>query len=215
MKLPILYAYRQTEDDGAELRYSLRSLNNITNWNGEVYIVGDVPSWIQGVHHKRPFKRSHDPYVDVAGKLYDVFADSELPDTFIYLNDDVYVTKKMTIKTYAEGEINPTENGYHKNSLRMTKTWLQENGYPVLNYDIHTPMIIERDKWLPIYQLFKDTGSKLQWRSLYGNIYGIKSEHYEDKKTYTAELPDAPIISTNYYTDELKELFTQKTRFEQ
>jgi hypothetical protein len=215
VKYPILLPYVHTQDDGKELKYCLRSLENIKNWNGNLYMIGDLPSWINKseIKHVIPSKRMTNPYLDVANKIYECFINPELPDNFIFMNDDIYITEPISVSAYNSGNIPDVITGMHKSSLYRTKIWLRKNGYNTLNYDTHTPMVINKEKWLKIYEVNKSNQQFMQWRSLYGNINGIESEFMTDKKTRTNKLMEGKIISTLFYTDELKKMFPIESRF--
>lgn len=216
-KYPIVITYKRTQDNGQELRYTLRSLKNIKNWNGDVWIVGDKPDWIQNVNHITG-RRSHHPYIDQEYAMLAVLAEPSIPDDFIYSMDDVYVVKPLKIVDMHQGDYltSADKRGYHHNQKKVTCDWLNAHGYTTLDYELHTPMLLNKQKRMEIHNILKPTmnGVMMKPRTLYGNIFSIGGDFYIDAKTKTHELPDQPIISTQFYTDQLDKLFPEPSIFE-
>ena len=216
VKYPALITYKKSGDGGKELRYTLRSLSNLTNFSGRVIIAGNTEPWLENVTHIPCRRTSHNPYLDAEYKILEALTSEGFPNDFIYINDDTYITEKMELKPLHGGQLERKGSGYHHSQKEKTKEWLEENGYTTLDYDIHTPMLMNKVKRLEVHNLIKSTfqGISLKPRSIYGNIFSIGGEEYTDAKTKTAVLPKAPIISTQFYTDELRTLFPKTSKFE-
>lgn len=70
MKYPVVITYVSDKHGGKELKYALRSLSKVTNWNGEVYIVGDREKWFSAeIKHIRAGKLHFNPWLDQAKKV--------------------------------------------------------------------------------------------------------------------------------------------------
>ena len=216
VKYPALIVYKKSGDGGKELRYTLRSLSNLTNWNGKVYLAGEKEDWLQNVTYIPCRRTSHNPYLDAEYKILAALTTEGFPDGFIFINDDTMVCERMELKPLHGGQLERKGPGYHHSQKEKTKEWLEENGYTTLDYDIHTPMLMNKAKRLEVHNIVKPTmdGVSLKPRSIYGNIFNIGGEEYTDAKTKTFVLPKAPIISTQFYTDELKTLFPKPSKFE-
>lgn len=214
MKVPVVIPYIHTADSGLELKHSLRSLKNITNWNGEVYILGDSEAWfsdkINHIHIKRQFGK---PYFDQINKMLSSL--NRLPEQFIASMDDVYITTPTEIKFYYKGELNGDKMGYHGRSLLETKKFL--NQPEALDFEVHAPFLVEKSKLKQVFDLILASPQKnvLQWRSIYGNTFNPEAVLIEDKKTKTSELKQGDIISTNFYTSQLDKLFPEPSVYEQ
>lgn len=217
MKYPVLIPYIHTPDNGEELRHALRSLKNITNWNGEVYIVGDKEHWfsdrINYIANKRVWGA---PYLDQEKKM--LYASEKIDGDFIVSMDDVYITEPTKIGAYNAGELKDEQGGYHKLSKSITLKYLKDQGYTnIIDFETHTPMLVNNTLFsTTLYEILKHSRSSkmLQWRSVYGNGWAIDSKEIVDKKTRNDMLPDGPIISTNYFVPTLKDLFPEKSEFE-
>lgn len=212
---PICLPYIRTLDHGQELRYSLRSLENISNFNGEVFIVGDSEVWFNNIHHIK-LRRSHrQPYLDQVLKLK--LALEYLPEIFIASMDDIYIMEPTKIGFYHQGILTDEDRTPHKKTKSNTKKLLNEMGIDSpLDHEVHYPMLVERDKLSEILDIILNHPLKyaLQWRSLYGNIYKPDSQLVEDKKTKTRLLKEGNILSTNHYTPELHMHFPVASKYE-
>jgi hypothetical protein len=216
-KLPVLYIYRRTNDAGQELRYSLRSLKNIKNFNGKVFVAGDTEDWFTNITHI-PIKASHySPYKDAENRMVAALNDQRLPDDFIFMNDDFYVTEPAVVRDMNWGEISDDQpRSFHRKALLHTKKWLQERNLPTLNYGLHVPMIINRQRRFDVHQKIKTTvdNRPLLARTVYGNMFNLGGEFYEDRKTKTSTLPEGAFISTQGFTAELHKLFPDPSPYE-
>lgn len=210
-----IYIYKGTSDKGQELRHSIRSLSNVKNWNGEVYVCGDSENWFKGIKVIDNFIPSKDPHQDAFNKRHAI-AVSYAPDDFIYMNDDIYITEETIVEPLHQGsllsEVSP--NNWQKIKNR-TKTFLNTCGIKdPKDYDIHVPMILNKQKMAEVISIQQGIEHTLAFRSLYGNLYKIGGIHYEDRKTHSDQLLDGRFISTRSFTRELEKLFPEPSNFE-
>ncbi len=181
--MDIVYVCRK--GDNEELRYSIRSVvKNLPE--SRVWVVGYKPDWYVG---------DFIPVEDTSGKFNNIrlalLAAANHPKVsknFIYMNDDFFLIKPIKrLKTYSGGllsdkvaryrQINPT-SGYVI-SLKKTMECLNRLGIKnPIDYDIHVPMILNKQKLIDIAYL------PFQTRSIYGNFYQIASETITDVKRY-------------------------------
>lgn len=220
-KYPVVYIYRKTDKRGDELRHSLRSLTNLKEFNGQVFIVGDSHDWFSDEITHIPLKvSSYSPYKDAESKWITACRDERIADDFIMMNDDYFITKPTKLPVMHRGEIEePLNRSMHTYALYKTKLYLQEEHgiEKPLNYAIHAPMLMNKQKRLHVSTLIRDSlthGHPLLARTVYGNLYNLGGELTQDKKTYTGVLKQGTFISTSFYTDELASLFPDKSIYE-
>lgn len=219
MKYPACYIYKRTSDKGKELRYSMRSLKNITNWNGEVFVCGDKEDWFSDeVTMINGFTRHHHKHKDVGGKRMAIVNDKRVPDEFIYMNDDFIIMMPTAIKPLHQGElqVKPTANHWQQMKLR-TRFYLLGKGIKnPKDYDIHVPIILSKQKIKELRELIGEQSEHQQmcFRSLYGNIFNIGGSYYKDRKTVSNKLLTGALLSTRIYAPELEVKFPDKSRFE-
>lgn len=216
MKYPVLIPYKQTLDDGQELRYTLRALKNIKQWNGEVILCGDKPDWVKNVTHVKA-RPSNNRYIDAELKIR---AGLEVaPETFILTNDDIFCCEPTEIKDWYAGELKQTGAGPHQANRLYTRNWLLERGYEPLDYSLHTPMIMNRDKRKQVSEIVMQDHSREQFRTLlartlYGSIFIKDPELRADHKIRGAEFVKNDIVSTGSFMSELSDLFPEQSKFE-
>lgn len=212
MKYPAIYIYKKTSDKGRELKYSIRSLANLTNWNGQIFVVGDKEDWFDNITVIEA-EKSAQPHLDRNLKIASVIKNKNIPDDFIFMNDDFYIMEKTELKPMYQGLLSTKELGNWANSKRETSAYLEATGVrEPLNYDIHVPMVFNKDKLSEVMSIAGET--TLLPRSLYGNLFSIGGVEYKDQKTRTDKLAKAPFVSTNRYTPELDKSFPNKSEFE-
>lgn len=215
MKLPAVYAYKRTSDQGKELRYSIRSLSNLTNWNGQVFVIGDSEAWFSQKIQLIEAPKSADKYADSQGKLLAATQHKRIPDNFIYMNDDFYITTSTEASPLYDGKLIATNNKNRWQQTKAnTKAYLEQQGIQEpLDYDIHTPIVFNKQDLAAALAICNEQPN-LQIRSLYGNLYKVGGKQYADKKTSTFKLPKAKYISTRMFSPELQKLFPNKSEFE-
>ncbi len=217
MKYPVCYIYKRTSDKGKELRYSMRSLKNITNWNGEVFVCGDKEDWFSDrITMIDGFKRSHIKPIDTRNKVKAILDDERVADDFIFFNDDFFITKPIEIEPLYDGKLKEFKG--HNTWLRTkskTRDFLIEQGIKdPKNYEVHAPIIYNKQKRLEIMRVQESAGVTLASRSLYGNIYKIGGKQYKDRKTTTGKLLEGEILSTRRWVEDLRTHFPEPSEFE-
>lgn len=215
--MPVLIPYKKTQDRGMELKHVLRSLTNLKEWDGRVYISGDKEDWFKNIIHI-PRSRTHgNPHRDVEFKILAALQSDFFPDEFILMNDDIYCMEPTEIKPLYRGILVGSTTNYYQRSKKRTAEYLRDKGIAEpMDYEVHAPMIMNRERRLEISHLLQSSfnGTPLQARSVYGNLFNVGGEVYEDKKTKTRELKKGIYISTQFYTDELQKLFPKKSNYE-
>lgn len=219
MKYPVVIPYVRTQDGGQELKYTLRSLKNLTEWNGEVFIIGDREDWFRNITHIPNKTRSYSPYEDVENKVLLALRDRRIPDDFIFTNDDIYITRKTTIKNWHRGELPKEGKGYHMKAKIATRSFLISKGIEnPLDFSVHAPMILNKQKRMEVHKIVKRSlrGTALLARTIYGNMFIDPKDMVKtkDKKTKTSKLMSGAVISTQYFTDELSDKFPEESKFE-
>ncbi len=123
---------------------------------------------------------------------------------FIYMNDDFFLIRPVErLGNYNGGclsdkitkyrQIDPTSR--YVISLKKTLEYLKKSGIKdPLDYDLHVPMVINKEKFLEIAYL------PFQARSIYGNIYNITSAKMHDVKRYhkTSPMSDLSYLGNEY-----------------
>lgn len=174
--------------NGEELKYSLRS---IAKWypNNKVWIVGYKPSWCVNVNYI-PIKEKNEKWKNLVNDLIEVCNNQEVSENFIYMNDDFFaITPTIPLDQLVEsnmGLLSKQINLYER-SKKPKNNWqkafknvdmlMNKIGIcgPYYNYESHTPLRINKQKFLEIIQNpavvdFIKTPNVLHYRTLYKNF---------------------------------------------
>jgi hypothetical protein len=196
-RINIDFAYICREGSNEELRYSLRSVDNSFP-KSNVWVVGGRPDWYSGKHIQT--KQNDHKYNNAIENLQAICDSKDISDTFVLMNDDFYIIKKIDkivdyhggsllnkIKKYEK--INPGAN-YTKKLLATYKKIKSLGIEEPLDYELHIPMIMEKDK----LRQSLSYGENLLWRSIYGNLFNVVGEEIEDVKVYVK----GPLLLKSY-----------------
>lgn len=182
-----------------ELRYSLRSIDQYFD-HRDVFIVGDLPDWIQNVNHidvKDVFAKVHGgKFKNVIRKIIGACQDDRVSEDFVLMNDDFFFLKKTDgIVPYASGSLQSLINRYgandrnqYLNALKRTMRLLNKAGIsdPV-NYAVHYPIVFNKKKFLQLTDEVDWQEKPASWRTLYGNLFKIGEVERTDPKISSLE----------------------------
>ena len=223
----IVYILRE-DIDPEELRYSLRSLDNFPH--RLVWFVGGKPEGItpdRQIVHKQQGPTKWDL---IKSSMLRVTKEEELSASFFLFNDDFFIMKPFTGTwiNYIDGTLadrveqfrkeNPWLNPYAR-TLFKAEQELKSLGASTFNFDVHLPMLFEKDKIGTIMRC-----SSPQMRSVYGNLTGCEHRQHKDVKVYDMDkVPKCPdFLSTNDNTfkngkvgEFIRATFAKPSRFEQ
>ena len=181
-----------------ELRYSLRSLEMFGKNIKDVYIVGNKPYFI---NDKIKWIETYDigyPSVNHWYKVRKFFKTTNI-DKAVYMMDDVFFTKEVDFDNYPlyqRGDLVDIPNdgdSYHK-CLINTKNELKDMGKNTINFEVHCPIIYERNKFLNLTDIFNTLRKKhknfVGVRSLYANYYNMNGPFTKDVKIRGRHMDD-------------------------
>lgn len=226
--IPVVYKVGPHE--GPELRYSLRSLQNIDH--GQVWILGRKPDWIANVRvvetttKATKYKRL---WMDLA-----IFVNHpDTPDRFAMFDDDFFAVRPTTIPTWWQPDLKPdkvVKNAWRRSGHGAGRTATYEllrewQVAPIRNYDLHVPMVVEKRKMAEVLELAGTQIKALQPRSLYANYYQVGGRRHRDVKIGNLEdvwHPNQSWVSTGDTSFEegavgqkLRDLFPDPSVFEE
>jgi hypothetical protein len=169
-----------------ELRYSIRSAVKNLKFDN-LWVVGGKPDWYVGNHLEVIQNKSK--YANARNNLRAICNSTEISDSFILMNDDFYIINKVDNVPYMHGglladKIKKYENltGDTRYVLMLKRTLLSLSrriNKDVLDYELHVPMVMEKEKLLVIIEL-PDL-----WRSRYGNTFDVGGIEIDDVKVYS------------------------------
>lgn len=222
--MDIVYFVKDTKEN-EELKYSLRSLKNLQYDN--VWFFGGRPNGLRPDKAVRVLQNQPTKY-DNVHVMYSWVLNSEVSDDFIMFNDDFFVMDKVA-------EVLPAHRGSlyeyivkvednnggmtaYTRRLRRTTKALEEAGLSTRCYELHIPMVFNKEKLRAALNKFPGLNGV---RSIYGNMY-YEGNRIPDCKVFKQgqPLPEGPFLSTSdstwkYYIGEgIKRKFDTPSRFE-
>lgn len=216
-----VYICRPGENE--ELKYSIRSVDKNLS-HDRIWIIGYKPNWYTGNYVEVEDKSVK--LENIRNCLSVVTKVGAISDDFVLMNDDFYILKPMgTLPTYHGGFLDDKISRYvaHSGSTRYTRVLgeasrdLKKRGIKQpLDYDIHTPMIMNKLKLKEI------VGMNMAPRSTYGNIFNIGGTQIEDVKIYkynnTVDMSPGVLSTEDNSLKLVKEMlekeFSEPTRYE-
>ena len=224
-KLDVVYVVKDSAFND-ELRYSLRSVEQNLPHNRVIFYGGkpvgshpDIAILVKQIgKHK---------YQKVANMLFSI-----AEDDFILMNDDFFVLNKIDKLPYyysddlekLSGRISAAHGGPSAYTRRIdaTRKWLKESKYATRNYELHVPIIFNREKLRRIFDI--NTEHKYATRSLYCNVDKVMGKKSQDMKIFDLDkLPrfsDTFVSTTDLSFAEgqvgkfIRALFKDKSRYE-
>lgn len=179
-----------------EIRYSLRSLEMYGKNIKDVYIVGYKPHFL---NNKIKWIEAYDiGYASVNHwfKVRKFFTKTNI-DKGLYMMDDIFFTKEFDAENYPyyqRGDLKDIKiTSTYNRSLNNTLVELEKYNKPTLNFEVHCPIIYEKDKFLELTDKFNDLRKKykqfIQPRSFYSNFNNIEGIYTDDVKFRYDETP--------------------------
>jgi hypothetical protein len=192
--MDVVYICRSGPNE--ELRYSIRSVEKHMP-HRSIWVIGQKPEWYQGNFIEVENYKAK--YLNARANLKALVNSKDISEDFILMNDDFFIMRKIEAVSYfyhgtlderAEANEQLTSTGSYTRLLQRTNDQLVKMGVKSpLNYELHIPMRINKEKFKKILK-YEDC----LWRSLYGNIYAVGGIEKEDVKVY----PPGPRTPKSY-----------------
>lgn len=228
-KYDIVYILKAGSSPG-ELRYSLRSVEANMD-HGKVWFYCGQPDGLRPDESVPSRQIGLSKWERTRYSLRQVCQNDSITKKFWLFNDDFYVMAPMEkAVVYHRGQLedhirsiesrrNGRRSGYSGN-LRMCMDQLQAAGLTTIDYALHVPMLVDREKMLETLDMFPGCP---MFRSLYGNYAKVGGKYHEDVKTVDPNkiIPeDADFFSTSNKAfagrvlDQLKQRFPEQCKYE-
>lgn len=174
-----------------ELRYSLRSLEKFITGIGRVFIAGRIPPWITNVTHIEHPDVHACKERNIMEKISKACMHPDLSGQFLHVHDDHFALAPAhadNIPNWASNQLAALANSIrpgnnYKQAVLNTVQALTERGHPQWNFDIHTPIIYDREKFpkiMAMYDWIKPRGFVV--KSLYANTLHLDPVYLTDVK---------------------------------
>lgn len=181
----VVIPFKASAADGNELIYALRGWEENYPELQKVIIIGDTPNFalsdkVVVISHT---SESDNPQIDVAHKMALAIASEEVPETFIWSNDDIYPTTHVLpadmLMLRANGLLQDSKgtNLYNKNRVNTINS-LQKDELNIFDYATHSPVVFEKEKLAEVLEGYGclETGhliSSLYFNTWYPKVFPI------------------------------------------
>lgn len=242
--MDLVYIVKEDENN-EELRYSLRSVAKYLPQN-KIWIVGYKPSWVQNVEYIHT-EQNQGKWQNSVNNIIAACKNENISDDFVLMNDDFFATRPIqNLEESCNVALGTLEQAIEKyikhrsgwfDAFRRANELLEELNIekPYYNYESHSPIIINKKKFLefidlPQVQNFIKSNKVLHKRSVYKNINKItpkiltddvKIEKDTDTNAKTKisdwiSVYDGQIYNINYprLNKLLKDMFPMQCKYE-
>jgi len=166
--------------DDRELRYCLRSIEKHAKGLRRVWIVGHRPRWGRESDAVRFVERAEfdaPKESRISLKVLWAFENLDVTETVAFWNDDYVLTKDTDlplIPNYYSGGLWTKRRSPWGAARRATRAALIAAGLSARNYDIHVPILFEREKYIALGSWWS---KGYVGKSVYGNHYCHSNSH--------------------------------------
>jgi hypothetical protein len=220
----------ESKENNMEILYSLRSVQKNLVGVGQVFVVGFLPKFLKDVIHI-PLEDNPSPALkeqNIMRKIYAACKDKRLSNKFLMMNDDHFFNRPYAIDKIPNWKwmhLDGNGEGYRQ-SIRNTIDAL--GGGVQTNFDVHTPIIYDKKKFIKTMDEFDWTVFRgYVIKSLYANFNKLNGEELPDlkinrnlSKNHILTLIDRPVFSVGewglnvFMKQILQDLYPQKSRWE-
>ena len=177
----VCYVVKDTPEN-EELRYSLRSLQNLPNVRN-VWIFGGKPNFLVDKYHKRSFDQDGTKWENSAKIFWEIINDEDITEDFYLMMDDVFIMQPIQkFVNYSKTSMETHRHSVYYDEKRNVCMWLKAHHKPFRDFDLHRPFLYNRTK---VKELYPRYPKQTCFRSLYGNWYGIPTETHRDCKVFS------------------------------
>lgn len=200
----IVYIVKNSpENNSEELRYSLRSLENIPH--DKVILVGEKPDWARNVTHVA-VAQSDTKHVNWARNMATAALSDQVSDEFLMMNDDFFIMKAVQKMPalhfgYMRDVIACYEARYPEGSDYIARMKLlyellvAKDSHEPISYELHTPMVLSKKNVRSMYE--KSNGPLYQFRTYYGNMFNVGGTAVADVKIFKDPIHNDSLFNEN------------------
>lgn len=175
--MQFVWPYWEGGANGDELRWSIRSVEQLFQGRAKITIIGDKPDWYQGhvIRKKRvPASKPNRAFRDMLSKVFFIATHAEIDSECVWMMDDIYFLKPFTLEDIKLPRAEPwrrsTGNSWQKRKTASMEA-LAARGLPQHDYATHMPHWLEKSKLRTMFDDFNLHENTMLWEVLYGNLY--------------------------------------------
>lgn len=194
--IDIVIPFRSSQFEDKELFYCLKAIEKFLTGYRNIYIIGDKPKFEGNYIHIQAEDNGKNAQENILNKILVACDTPEISRNFLMMNDDHIMIQPMNVGTfqyYYYGDLHTAwlrknrsgKKGSYALLLKLTGEELEKHQYATYHFDIHVPIIYEKES-------FKRVMSMYPWKSSkYG--FAIKSLYANTLMIPGVELPDSTV----------------------
>lgn len=187
-----------------EIRFSLRSIEKHLQNYRNIWIVGEKHPHLTEINHISFPDKTTMPDTNIMYKVTRACEEKEISENFLFFNDDHYLLTNFDAATfpyYFDSTIKDFARPADAYTRRVKNTgkYLESKGLPDKFFDVHTPIIFNKAKFLEHVTNGPDWAFPNQYvmKSIYGNALQIEGEQFKDNKSDAPPGLKVKIFSTS------------------
>lgn len=178
-----------------ELRYCLRSIERYATGYDRIFVIGEDPGFLNGQVRFRPLAEIEaNKEARIASKILRTFEQTDIADDAVMFNDDYVLTAPVDLRAlpfYHRGELAsaiPCQGSVlYRAALGDTVGALRRANRPTLHYDVHMPMILNRQKFIGLRDWW--TRSEKSWQGFVcKSVYANNQDDIDSRFTVDCKL---------------------------
>lgn len=158
--IDIVYPLKRSRYSDNELKFSLRSVEkHLTGWN-KVWIIGDFPRWGNSELKYIATDFKHVKALNILENIKTACESHDISEDFLFMNDDHIFLENCDACTYPNYYSNEDKDEILKNRPfvdpyveMINETY--KSGVNMDYYDVHKPIIINKEKFLSMYRCIR------------------------------------------------------------
>lgn len=189
--MDIVYALGQGSIwNNNEIKYSLRSVQKHLTGFRDVYIIGILPEFLQGVKFIPFDDIQQNKESNIYKKILRACEEQSISDDFLFINDDHFLLQDFEIDKFPyyckgtmEGLLLRNKRGGYFRHVARTCRAMREKNKPTFYFDSHMPIVYNKQKFINITSQY-DWSGKVAYviKSLYCNSLEISPVMERDYK---------------------------------
>lgn len=200
--------YCVSQGAGTDLMFSIRSMFKHLAGIEHIVIVGHRPAFLKKcIHIEHPDVHKDNIARNIYEKIRAACLDDRVSDPFLLAFDDHFLLQSYEIEKYPVfrnakyqwlQELHDvlTSKNYYKPYVAATIAALQAKQMPTMNYNVHCPIILAKDRFLDVMEGFDWTGKKgFIAKSTYCNALWMRAIPIGEKKMYNPQSTARGIMS--------------------
>lgn len=189
-----------------ELRYTLRGIEKYLTGYGKIFIVGDERKWLQGVEYVSCETEYTSKQKNIFDRILAACNDDRVSDAFIMFNDDHFLLQYTDVSELKYWKWSTLQalgikaGGTYQRTVFNTAKKLAADGCTQHNFDIHVPIVYEKDKFITLAD--EDWSRDYCIKSLYCNKFNIPG----------TDMPDL-VLGKPFTRDEIRKVISTRQWF--